>query len=316
MGYELYFRARQHAGMDEARFLDYFQHRPCYQVQDGQAWYVNEATGVDFCFTLTPLPDALAPRDGHYPVVLHIGYLRPDYLIQEVEPEVTAFVRCFELQVADSQAGGMGEGEYDPILLVSGWNSGNELAYAAMLQHGSLGSIYDLPSLQLRRIWRWNYRRAERQARLGSATLVPEIQMREHEGAVITVVEWPDGCAAIIPPADYLLIPRTRLAPRRWWRAEPDCTLVEWKQMAPLLQLHGQHEVDGAIALQYRQIPRSLEKMIRRLAPGVLNGGLLKPAQILTRELVHPELLPVASETDKGALLPDKLIKMSKINKI
>ena len=61
MAYELYFRARQHAGMDEARFLYYFHHRPHYRVQDGQAWYINEATGVDFCFTLTPLPDAQAP---------------------------------------------------------------------------------------------------------------------------------------------------------------------------------------------------------------------------------------------------------------
>ena len=158
MGYELYFRARAHAAMTEARFFDYFQHRPHYQVHDGQALYFNEATGVDFCFTLTPLPDALAPRDAHYPLVLHIGYLRPDYLIQEVEPEVTAFVRFFELQVADPQAGGMGEGEYDPILLVSGWSGGNELAHAAMLQTGSVEAFYHLPSLQLRRIWRWNWR--------------------------------------------------------------------------------------------------------------------------------------------------------------
>lgn len=312
MGYELYFRARQHAAMAEARFLDYFQHRPCYRVQDGQAWYVNEATGVDFCFTLTPLPDALAPRDGHYPVVLHIGYLRPDYLIQEVEPEVTAFVRHFELWVADPQAGGMGEGEYDPILLVSGWSSGNELAHAAMIQNGVPAGLYHLPSLQLRRIWRWNYRRTERQARLGSATLVPEIQLRSQEGRIISVAEWPDGCAAIIPPVDYLLIPRITLAPRRWWHTEPDCTVVEWKQMAPLLQLHGQHEVDGAIALQYTRIPQSIMRMVRRLEPATLDGERLNPAQILTRELLHPELASASSEPGRRWSLPDKLIHNNK----
>lgn len=312
MAYELYFRARQHAGMDEARFLYYFHHRPHYRVQDGQAWYINEATGVDFCFTLTPLPDALVPHGNHYPVVLHISYLRPDYLIQEAEPEVTAFVRYFDLQVADPQAGGMGEGEYDPIALVNGWNVGNELAHVAMQQGGGDTPCH-LPSLLLRRIWRWNYRRAERQARLASTVLVPEIRLLQRNGEVLSIAEWPDGCAAIIPPVDWLLIPRQQLAPRRWWHKVPDCTLVEWKRMAPLLQLHGIYEADGGISLSYCQPPQSISRMIRRLKPCALEGRWLKPGEVLTRELVLAAPVTHGDEVvARSVSFPNKIKKSAK----
>ena len=316
MSYELYFKARQHAGMDEARFLHYFHHRPHYRVQDGQAWYINEATGVDFCFTLTPLPDAQAPHGNHYPVVLHISYLRPDYLIQEVEPEVTAFVRYFELQVADPQAGGMGEGEYDPIALVSGWNGGNELAHGAMLQHDHLAAPlpHHLPSRTLRRIWRWNYGRVERQARLGAQILVPPIQLYQWQGEVVSLAEWPDGCPAVIPPVDWLLIPRQQLAPRRWWQPVPDVVLIEWVHMAPLLQLHGAQEADGGIALPYRQTPPSIAKMIRRLPPGEMAGTALTVGEVLTRELIIPEALtPPDEPRSRGWVLPDKISDHSNI---
>ena len=72
MSYDLYFKARDGANIDEKQFLNYFQQQRHYQIQDSQAWYVNEATGVDFCFTLTPLEEAYAPMSITYDTLFGI----------------------------------------------------------------------------------------------------------------------------------------------------------------------------------------------------------------------------------------------------
>ena len=80
---------------------------------------------------------------------------------------------------------------------------------------------------------------------------------------------------------------------------------MEWKRIAPLLQLHGIYEADGGLSLSYCQPPRSISRIIRRLKPGTLEGRWLKPGEVLTRELVLAEPVTSADEVvERGKSLP------------
>lgn len=288
MSYDLYFKARDGANIDEQQFLNYFQQQRHYQIQDSQAWYVNEATGVDFCFTLTPLAEAYAPHGEPYPVALNIHYFRPDYFIREVEPEVTAFVRAFDLLVSDPQLDGMGEGEYDAIGLIAGWNSGNEFAHSVLLQEPKYrDAVRHLPGSQLHQAWQWNYRRLMRQTQAGPATFVPDVLLMQVADETATVAIWPDGMPMVVPKVDYLCVRREALAPRRWFRRQKkDMAFVPWSQVEPLLLQHGQSELDGSITLHYPAPPSVVSKFIRRLPTQDFPVTLLKAGSVLTRELV------------------------------
>ncbi len=136
MSYDLYFKPRQGSFTEEG-FNLYFRDRPNYKCEGSQAWYGNEDTGIYFVFEFQT---AREPEEGddevleYFPVALNINYLRPSYFIVEAEPEVTAFVKHFDLLVSDPQMEGMGVGEYSSEKLLTGWNCGNEFGYTAILK--------------------------------------------------------------------------------------------------------------------------------------------------------------------------------------
>ncbi len=56
MSYDLYFVGN--AGPSQDEFFGYFRDRPCYELNDNQAWYRNEDTGVYFCFDFNVTGDS------------------------------------------------------------------------------------------------------------------------------------------------------------------------------------------------------------------------------------------------------------------
>ena len=137
MSYDLYFKPRS-GELSQDRFLRYFQNRPLYVVQNQQAWYQDEDTGVYFSFEMR------APDEGEeddpaaaYPVSFNMNFFRPSFFALEAEPELSRVVSDLDLVVLDPQNDGMGEGNFDPARFVSGWRKGNEFGYSAILREPS-----------------------------------------------------------------------------------------------------------------------------------------------------------------------------------
>jgi hypothetical protein len=137
VSYDLFFKSR--VGLfDQTRFVEYFRLRDHYEVASTQVWYKNEDTGVYFSVEFQET-EAL-------PVALSINFFRPTYFILEAEPEITDFVRHFDLVVSDPQIHGMGEGEYQIDLLISGWDHCNEFACSAFVNDTTQrGDVLSLP---------------------------------------------------------------------------------------------------------------------------------------------------------------------------
>ncbi|MEW6263317.1 MAG: hypothetical protein AB1641_09580 [Thermodesulfobacteriota bacterium] len=289
MSYDLFFKPRSGL-VDPKGFVDYFSSRPNYKVNLTQARYRNEDTGVYFVFDLRPEREA---NDGEtYPVSLNINYFRPSYFILEAEPEVTALVRSFDLVVSDPQAHGMGEGEYDPELLKTGWNHGNDFGcFAFMRVHPNGGEVYSLPTAKLIKAWSWNANRRALQNELGASKFLPRVKFILLEGQVATAAVWPDGIPIAIPEVDYLLVLRRELAPRRFLKRREDRTLVALKDASPLLGKHRRPWTQDVLVLDYSQPPRDVVRYVESLPKDEREIKELAPDQVLNRELLEKYLV-------------------------
>jgi hypothetical protein len=207
MSYDLFFKPRIGTFKQE-RFFEYFRLREHYVQSSLQFWYKNEDTGVYFSFEFQE------PDQAGLPVALNINYFRPSYFILEAEPEVTDFVRHFDLLVSDPQMHGMGEGDYQTDLLISGWNHGNEFAYSTLTDAVSQrDNISSFASAKLFRIWTWNRSRKKLQRQVGDSKFVPRIIFIRIDQQIFSAAVWPDGIPALIPPVDYLIVPRKKWLP-------------------------------------------------------------------------------------------------------
>lgn len=289
MSYDLYFKPRSGA-FDSERFAEYFRDRRHYKVEAGQAWYENADTGVYFHFDLQePDPEE---EGEHFPVALNINYFRPAYFVREAEPEVSAFVRHFDLLVADYQTDGMGEGEYDAAKLLSGWDHGNRFAHSAVLGRGKneRPEVVHLPGEILDRAWRWNRDRERLQERLGESKFVPMVMFFRLEGKVVSSCVWPDAIPVAVPSVDVLCIPRKQLAPRKFFRKAEDIVFVAWKDAYPVLAKFGSQDADGVITLDYTNPPPEVEKFVQTLPKETKESVLIAAERVLNSELCLPYL--------------------------
>jgi len=99
MSYDLFFTQPE---ITLEQFLDYFAGRSRYRVENAQAWYENEDTGVYFCFdySIEPEYDPEAPAGI---VAFNLNFYRPHFFALEAEPEVRSFVDYFNCSVHDPQ---------------------------------------------------------------------------------------------------------------------------------------------------------------------------------------------------------------------
>lgn len=288
MSYDLFFRPRRGA-IDAGQFEAYFSKRPNYTVNLPQAWYQNEETGVYFVFELAPASDG-EELEQEYPATLNVNYFRPSFFILEAEPEVTAFVRHFDLTVSDPQLEGMGEGEYEPALLIRGWNHGNAFGYSAILKDPKTRSeTKHLPSDVLKRSWSWNLQRRFLQGALGDSVFVPKIMYLVLDGEPITAATWPDGIPIAVPEVDYFIVPRKELAPRKFFRAVEDHTFVSYATALPVLEKHRSRGRPDFV-LSYESPPADVIEFVRGLPKVQPNVQGMAPDSVLDRELVQSTL--------------------------
>ncbi|MEW6349316.1 MAG: hypothetical protein AB1646_09650 [Thermodesulfobacteriota bacterium] len=288
MSYDLFFRPRS-GPLDVSRFAEYFSKRPNYKVDLPQVEYWNEDTGVYFVFELqeTDQPEPEGDQ-GTYPVSLEINFFRPSFFGAEAEPEVGAFVREFDMVVADPQIDRMGEGEYTSDLFLSGWNRGNEFGYSAILgQPGNHSDIVSYPREKLMNSWKWNLRRSERQRQLGDSVFVPRIMYLLLQESPVTAMVWPDGIPIAAIAVDYLVVARKELAPRRFFRRREDITLVAWSAALPTLKKYSVERPDGVVVLNYVLPPKEIQEYVRSLPRDNRRITGVSADNALDRELVE-----------------------------
>lgn len=287
MSYDLFFRPRS-SEIDEEAFEQYFLSRPHYKVDLPQAWYQNEDTGVYFVFELKLEHEADADEDDTSPVSLNINYFRPSYFILEAEPEVTAFVHAFDMTVSDPQMHGMGEREYNPALLKSGWNHGNDFGYSAILREPqNRSTVFSLPAAALMKAWSWNLGRHQLQNKLGDNVFVPRVLFVNIEGQAVTTAVWPDGIPIAVPEVDILLVPRKELAPRRFLRRVEDRALVSLNDARTVLEQHGKRRTGDILVLDYSSPPGEIVKYVQSLPADTRDIQGLAADQVLDREIVE-----------------------------
>jgi hypothetical protein len=206
MSYDLSFHS-QGKPIPIAEIWDYFAGRPLYEVGDDTAFYGNEDTEVFFRFVALSGddPDAL-------PIHFNCPYGRSHVFGLEAEPELTEFVRHFDLTVDDPQAGG--RASYSREVFLRSWDVGNKVACKAI--HGwneesteEPSESMTLPREKLEAFWNWNYHRVGLMERLEDEPLpvfVPKIVFfahpdRPYEPAAAVVWVHSDPVAPIAIPA-------------------------------------------------------------------------------------------------------------------
>jgi hypothetical protein len=288
MSYDLFFRPRAGELTDSA-FNAYFHDRSHYKVDSSQAWYQNEDTGVYFVFERQD--DSQQDEGEVFPATLNVNYFRPSYFGLEAEPEVTAFVRAFDMTVSDPQIEGMGDGDYDAERFLTGWNKGNEFGYAAILRDAkNREGLAALPTQKLLQAWRWNRHKLELQLQLGESKFVPRVLFARIDGKAATVAVWPDGIPIAVPDVDYFIVPRKELAPRRFLWRKQDQTLVASADALSILSAYQTRLANGALVLNYLDAPKDVRAFVEGLPIDQRPFEGLSSDKVLDQELVEKHL--------------------------
>jgi hypothetical protein len=226
MSYDVEFMVpagRPEVSRDE--FVAWFEGRAHYHVRSDQAFFENDATGGHFWFSWRDAsgvdadadPDADdgdpddtgAPDDDLGPagVAFEMNYNRPFWFALEAEPELTAFVGRFALQVDDPQVGRMARGPYDPERFVAGWTKGNRFAFGALAAAGDDAPVA-LPAATVRAAWRWNLARDTVQATFGEEVFVPRAVFVRDRSVVRSCVTWTWEVPTAIPAVEAAILVR------------------------------------------------------------------------------------------------------------
>lgn len=228
MSYDLFFHAEPLPSVDQVR--DYFSERPKYEVQEAQAWYENQTTGVYFSFNYNVGDDGLS-------LAFNMNYNRPSFFGLEAEPEVASFIAAFNLRIDDPQADGMDKGPYSAEGFLRGWNAGNRFGVSVMKTHG--GAAATLPQASNTGIWCWNRMRESYLDFLGSIemlpTFVPTIMLLTAEDDPTTVIRaavWGDAMAFMLPEVDRIIVPREDRS-MQWLPYAAVAPLVETSALRP-----------------------------------------------------------------------------------
>lgn len=225
MSYDLFFVSPT-IGTHSAEFRQYFAERPNFSVQNDQAWYQNNDTGVYFSFELAAAPSFWAQ--------FIVNYMRPRFFILEALSELESFVSTFDVTVHDPQIEGMGDGRFDSEGFIRGWAAGNETACATLAESGHPRPL-GISSDRLEASWRWNLGRGARQAEVGEALFVPQIMLAADAAEARTAVVWTDAIPILLPTVDQVVLYRDAYAPKRFFRRKPDMSVVRWDALATVL---------------------------------------------------------------------------------
>ncbi len=285
MSYDLYVTSPQ-ISLDD--FTSYFASNARYKVENGQAFYTNEATGVYFSFD----HNSEKPVDEgtiEHSVAFNINYYRPHYFALEAEPEVGRFIEHFACSIQDPQNSGMGNGPYSRDGFLTGWNAGNEFGYHAILSRDDVPEpIYSRPTAELENIWRWNIAKDQRETSLKEDLFVPRIMYMTFDGELGSACVWPDGISALIPQVDFLYVPRKDLAPKKWFKAkEEDFCVVPRKEFPEFFDYYATDDFEmRSFKLPAPDTPQIVKDYVTKLKPFTGKVARIGFDSILNTELV------------------------------
>lgn len=273
MSYDLYFDVKSGKGINKKQFAAYFKGRRHYQVENGQALYQNEDTGVAFIFD--------EPQDGM--VACNLNYFRPHVYGLEAAVELQAFTEAFGLTAIDPQDDEGAEGRlFEQERFLRAWNEGNLLGYRALLKEQS-DPVHTWPAQRIREVWDWNYGRPSEEEWVEGSLFVPGIFAAALDGGAASVVIWVPDCAVLLPAVDAVLVPAVPGD-----TANEDLALVRWHEVLPVVAPY-QTESAGLARYQlaFEHWPEEIAAFLgaTRQAAGRLEGIALD--QILDHELVE-----------------------------
>jgi len=280
MSYDLFLKPESQA-LSQEQFTGWFESRPNYTIQQQQAWYENDDTGVYFSF------DYDSEQGGS--VAFNMNYLRPHIFGLEAAPELAAFIAAFDLSIDDPQVGGMGEGPFSEEGFVKSWNGGNRFGYQSILTTDETNEIPVRSTADIERTWRWNRHRNTLQAAVGDVMWIPRIMHMQGTSSVITVAVWPDACPTMLPRVDRIILLREMLAvhPRKPGDEESEATIVDWSRLADLVESYPYDPEHGCYCLEYDVSPEALVCLIQSLPIDTPDRDkFLSPDSVLNAELV------------------------------
>ena len=258
MSYDLYFTKPE---ITLQQFEDYFRRRDNYKVENAQAWYENEDTGVYFCFEFS---DEDSKDLDFGKISFNLNFFRPHFFALEAEIEVKEFIDKFGFSINDPQNEGMAEGPFTKEGFIRGWNYGNEFGYRSILNSDDPPEvIHHRPTNELYSIWQWNHQKSIIQDRLGENIFVPRIMFVVLENILTSVVVWPDAISTLIPQVDALIIPRSELAPKRFFKKKDDICILQFDKV---LNAINQYKTDNycipSYSLSYESTPTTIKSFI------------------------------------------------------
>lgn len=264
MSYDLYFTSPK---ITLEQFEDYFSDSQRYKVENSQAWYTNEDTGVYFVFEHNDEPPS-DEDDIEHSVLFNMNYYRPHYFALEAEPEVSRFIESFNCSIHDYQNSGMENGPYSREGFLRGWNYGNDFGYSAILGSDNAPDVvFSKPSAELEQIWKWNYSKHKMEEDIQEDIFIPRIMFMLVNGELGSVCVWPDGISTLIPAVDFLYVPRKELAPKKWLRKQKDdFCIVRKKEFSEFLKVYANdlHELP-TFKLPSPDTPKEIKDYVKSL---------------------------------------------------
>ncbi|MFC4278220.1 hypothetical protein [Achromobacter aloeverae] len=261
----------------------YFASRPHYQI-NGSVVYQNQDTGVYFVFEFRPDTDN---QDQLVGASLNVNYFRPHIFGLEAEPEVQAFVKCFQPSIEDPQMNGMGEGPYTPDRFLAGWNAGNAFAYESITSQQE-GPFLSYPKAKLEAAWRWNRAKSATQQSCGDMLFVPSILFVMVDGQLQSAVVWGDGIPTLMPKTDTVIVVRDKLAPKPLFRSRvKDICIVAPDGLDALLGPFVEKGYAMPVRMPTYEMPsRDIARFFGNLPPFAGQLQVVSVDQVLTQDLL------------------------------
>ena len=275
MSYDLFLKPDS-APLASGQFASYFADRLHYTLNNDQAFYENQDTGVYFSFEF-----------GADSISFNLNYFRPHYFGLEAAPEVAAFISAFNLSVHDPQTDGMGDGPFSIEGFLRGWNSGSRFGYRAILSQDERPETHVYPTAELEPIWQWNLNRSQLQDTMGDMLFVPKFMFMKGSETARSAIVWPDACPIYMPKADLVFVLRDEISTTAHADDPREITIVEWAEIEPAVRNYPYDTEHGCFRLEYDMTPSTLSEFVQSLpmVPPDQNLGLANDS-VLNAELV------------------------------
>ena len=261
MNYILHFQSKSPAQPPvKAEIKEYFQHRENYTVNDFQALYSNEDTGIYFTFQFGGSVGNNAGSPNILPVYFNIG-AKSHIFVLEAESELADFVKHFNLLVSDLQMKGSDYVEYTQVDFFRGWTAVSESSYRILIANNPSQPLPSLPVALLEKCWRWNYHLRHLQGELGQEVFVPKILIIDYLSNLNTAVVWTDASSIALPKVEKVILYRKT---GTLFKKHGDMAMVKETEVEPLLAGYSvDEEFFSYFTVIYKEIPLPIKNFFQ-----------------------------------------------------